>query len=370
VKAVVLGGGFAGCAAFYALRSRGVDCTWSFGPGGASLMTSGAFDAAQDTSVAAREFTGAFGLHALESREALLVTRLGTVRTARGADRAVLDLNRVPPGSVGVLGLPRAGWDAAWVAQSLNALRRTRAQGLVFSPFSASGVMDRRDAALAAGDYAELLQERRELVWRQLRTVQSQLELRAWLLPPACLLDAQQVATWEAQLGVPVGETLSGVADLAGQRFERAREALASRHSVIGTHHNVTGLRVSSDGVSVTTNAGEVTADVAVIATGSWIGGGLRLSANNRAELSYAVEPPSAVHLTLEGRPFSSAAVFGVDASRDRFDSLASLGLRILGPAAERVEVAGEACPDRERTLGAAIELGLQAAERLLARAR
>jgi glycerol-3-phosphate dehydrogenase subunit B len=369
-NAIVLGGGIAALAASYGLRQAGVVTACLLGGPGATALSSGALDGGQP-GLAAQDvlsFCAELGLFAEPSSSVLVATRLGVLRYARARDGGILNVLPLAGRRVGIPRLPRLGWDADWLARSLNESPICAAQATVFVAFSVKVSFGEQASRLSAIDFSALVQQQREPLVGALRDASVVENLAGCLLPPACFLEAQQASEWSSELGIAVGETLSGVGETAGYRFERARNGLLERLGVKVHAGYASGVRATDEKVTVLTPDCEFSADVAVLATGGWVSGGVRLSDTNSVELSYELSATSGLSISLHGRPFSASAAWGADVGSLGLGELSQIGLLpLVGHRPTRIVAAGDASASGKRTLGAAIESGLAAAARLTA---
>jgi len=125
VTVLVVGAGFAGVAAAWALERRGRQVVLAWDGPGASALYSGAldrqdWDGPPDPRPVAREadeFLRALGCWAPpQGVGARLATSSGVLRPARCHDRALLDLEPLRGQRVDVVDAARRGWDAAALA--------------------------------------------------------------------------------------------------------------------------------------------------------------------------------------------------------------------------------------------------------------
>jgi glycine/D-amino acid oxidase-like deaminating enzyme len=129
VTALVIGGGFSGIAAAWALsrRGRAVRLVWqgagasSFYPGALDRVEWGALPDARPLGADAEAFLSALGCFAPPgSVPARLATPAGVIRTARCRDRGLLDLEPWRGRRIDVVDLGRPGWDAEWLARAFS----------------------------------------------------------------------------------------------------------------------------------------------------------------------------------------------------------------------------------------------------------
>jgi hypothetical protein len=265
---------------------------------------------------------------------ALVVNATGQPRWARALDAAQLDLAPLAGDRVAVTDLGRFGYDAkAWVA-TLSASRWARETKTTFEAvdcFPAPGAVRANDY-----DFAALHDDE-----AQLRALGDALSganrgFRAWLVPPVLGITQRVRDKLEQRLAARVGECLSQPGGPAGARFERARDAMFSKRSVIQHRGPVTALARSGAVWTARWLAGDreqsIDADRVIVACGGIVSGGLRLS---RPRLDEPRTHPFELSLGLQ-----VPLAFGAGAGFDQVASLHGLDFSPMGlPLLENVGV-------------------------------
>jgi glycerol-3-phosphate dehydrogenase subunit B len=365
------------------------------GPPGATVLGSGALDLApwdegalgplDDTS---HLVLSALDAYAVPDGGVVLTTLGGLVRPARGCDRAVLDLSPLH-GTVLVPGADHAPWDAEALARTWGDSRwaRERALSFVAQPVRLTRLVD--EHALPHADVAARHDDPSRLAWlaeRLLEAVAAMGRAPSAILLPAWLgVERARAAELTARVGVPCGETLTGLAGPAGLRFERARDRALVAARVQGVPGRATRVARSGPDLRVDLEVGEaVVADAVVLATGGLIGGGLEYTPAG-AVLSAALPPATRpiaratidapVRLgawqrvletpsSLSGSPPESHAwPYAEDPLLGRVGVLADEDGCVTG-GPERLYAAGDLAADRPRTWLDALGTGARAGAR------
>lgn len=295
---VVIGWGAAGLAAAYAASARGARVTIvGAGPGATSFYSGAVDDIEWSEREAAASVLGErlsagpleegvsafveavtdWELAAAGSPLPRLAATSGIVRSARGRDRALLDLGTIWGRRVLVPRAPRAGWDADALVASL---RDQDALGLVYEPIDAAVLRFADEARISDADLAARHDEDARLDWLAARIAPSIERYgragSAVLLGPWLGLVAGRAAALEARLGCPVGEAILTGSLVPGLRFEAARARWARASGVTLLTGTATALEITTSGARVHVEGHEsIDADVAVLATGGLVGGGL-----------------------------------------------------------------------------------------------
>jgi thioredoxin reductase len=171
-----------------------------------------------------------------------------------------------------------------------------------------------------------------------------------------------------ARAGLPVGETTSLPGGVAGARFEVARDRLFAAGGVTVVRALAERLTPTSDGVRITTSGDTISADVAILALGGVVGGGVRAVS---AEL---VPGAIAFELSLEVPGVELALTNDLDATQgcdigERFELLHRVGIRMDGPRVRgltRTFAAGDVCNGGAHTVLGAVDSGIAAADAAL----
>ncbi len=290
---VVVGSGIAGTAAALVAASEGESVTLVVGAPGATVLAGGALDETPWEEAVARnvpphrlmnsgrEVLDALGGYSVGERYALLATKAGIVRPARGFDRAMLDLAALRPGNVMVADVAHAGWDAPALARAWSAADGARAARLQFIPVPARIVARTEEHAFGDADLAARYDERSRLLWlsdRLREAVGSAGEVSGIVVPPWLGIDRERATELSALVGVPCGEPLSGVGGPSGLRFERARDRALAKAGVRAVQGRAS--RVAFDGGRwrvdlVGSPPTDLACDAVILATGGFVGGGL-----------------------------------------------------------------------------------------------
>jgi glycerol-3-phosphate dehydrogenase subunit B len=288
-KAIVIGAGIAGTAAALELARRGLDVTVLVGPPGATQLSSGILDwevwdggtaiapaearpEPRDAVPGLLESLGGFVL-----AECTVATLAGVVREGAGRDRALLDLGGLKEGEVLLPRAMRHGWDADAIAWMLSASPLAQARKLVFRA-AATPILRLSDERLVADAVlAGRHDDASRLGWLADRLRRAQTAAtRAWLLPPWLGCEKERATELSANLGVPCGEIVVGLSGPYGFRFAAARNRAFARANVTAYTAFATAILDGESTVVVEVEgAAPMSADVAVIAAGGLLGGGI-----------------------------------------------------------------------------------------------
>lgn len=389
MTALVIGGGFSGIAAAWALsrRGRAVRLVWE-GPGASSLYP-GALDRSDWSGPAdprplgadAEGFLGALGCFAPSgSVAARVATGAGILRPARCRDRAVLDLEPLRGRRIDVVDVDRPGWDAgalakaysesAWARHSRTVFRALRLfeGGAGASLLPALRGLPSLELAARADDPAWLAELAPALA--SAGDGHSPLLLGPWLgLSPG------SVERWREHVRRPIGETLSELGGAAGARYEAARDAWLVSAGLHVEQAHVRSVAQSGRGFEVmiqrepdapptllTDEVSEV-----ILAIGGVAGGGVRfLSGLGPEGRTFSLSLDAPVALRLAGREVAlHSGALGADLQRLGAEALLEVGLsvdeRMLARAPDLYAV-GDVVADRPRQALEAIFSGLGAA--------
>ena len=392
-QVVVIGAGAAGLAATWAAAQRGAEIRLYDPSIGASCLYGGAVDdrpweqVARATAVlqlvaeagplpeSVRSFAQQLGLWCLpKSGERLcrLATEAGRVRLARGHDRSLLDLARLPAGARVVLPrVVRAEWSSDSLAASLSADAYAQSRRIVFQAVDAKLLKHVGEDRIAAAELASRHDEPTRRQWLADRLAEavaraggvgekaaaSRHRVDAVLTGPWLGAD-KPIAPWLTErLGVPVGEVVSNVGCAAGMRFESARLALLSSLGVELVPRHVSAIGSVDGELRVTVDDDEHRlTDAVVLAIGGLAAGGV------------VYDPPeqsAGQDLPLAGRaPFrlSLDAPVRLQARRRSID----VGSSIHGPALDEVAWPVDADPGLLEAVGVACD-GPEAAPQIYA---
>jgi glycerol-3-phosphate dehydrogenase subunit B len=383
---LVVGGGFAGVAAAWALSSRGRDVLMTWEGPGASALYCGALDRAdwagpvdpRPLSRDAEAFLSALGCWAPPGgMGARLATTAGVLRPARCRDGALLDLEPLRGRSIGVVDFGRPGWDAQGLAQAWSQsgwARLTRTEFRVVSAVLPEAEVEAlrwlapMDLAARADDpaWAALLGD----ALRSVGDAESPLLLGPWLgLLPGSVERVRELVRR------PIGETLCDPGGAAGWRWEAARDAWLERSGIVVRRGEVHAVRRLDPGFEVR-GSWPVGADESrlegdfsevVLALGGVLGGGIRfLSGVGLGGRSFSLSLDAPVALRLAGREVAlSSGALGADLQRLGLEALSDVGLWVdeqqLAHAPD-LYAAGDVVADRPRSALEAIYAGIGAA--------
>jgi glycerol-3-phosphate dehydrogenase subunit B len=388
VTTLVIGGGFAGIAATWALSRRGRDVLLAWDAAGASALYSGALDRVEwggllDTrplSADAEAFLAALGCFAPSgSVGARLATSAGLIRPARCRDRALLDLEPWRGRRIDVVDLGRPGWDAAALARAWTESAWARQ---THTEFRALPVVPPDVEAVRWLPACELAARVDDPVWaatlgNALAVAgdgESPLLIGPWL---GTLPDS--VERLRAQLRRPMGETLSDPGGAAGLRYEAARDQWLARANIPVERvliRSVTRRRAGFDvscwrSTDTSPNAtfaplGENIGEV-ILAIGGVAGGGIRFMAGAGLEgRSFSLSLDAPVPLRLGGREVTlQSGALGADLQHLGLEALMEVGLSVdeqMVARAPDLYAVGDVVAERPRCALEAIDSGLGAA--------
>ncbi len=373
MKLLVAGGGAAGAAAAHAAVDAGLECTWVLGTCGATSASSGALDwtwnggGTRELEPAEAAFAASYGFR-LPGARVTVATCDGVARAANGVDASLLDLEAVSGARVAVIDLARPGWDAPALCRSLAQQewsQRTNTRFVALKPTRDAGlgrafIATATDAEFAHA-LAEVLPSLAECISGHLGEADRP---QAVLFGPWLCADGQTRQRMERALGLVVGETTSAAFGLAGSRFEAARTRWLERVQIPHYEDRVERLVLSHGGVAAAFGGRQETFDRVVLAVGGFAGGGVRFDEANRLGCSVELEPPAqVVHRAQVLLP--SASPWGVEYQAFAPGDFEAIGLRAHPAIASRVSFAGDAEPDRPRTMLQALRSGIAAVRQL-----
>lgn len=381
----VVGSGIAGTAAALAARAQGEEVTLVRGAAGATILAPGLVDddpwqharEPRPLSDAEMRVLDALSLHRIAQERALAAVTTGIVRPARGIDRALLDLARVPKGVVLVPEVEREGWDAPALARALSESEISRARGLVFEAVPAQLLLHTEDRTLPDPDIAARYDDPAQLakLAQRLRAMSGIDKAAAVVLPPWLGAKAPRAEALSAMLEIPCGEIAASPGSTAGVRFGHARDrALASAGvNVIGGFVD----RIGAEGdmcILHMSDAEALQASAVVVASGGLVGGGI-VYTPSEAFLATALprnprppfecSPAGAGTLGHDGAAIDvPGSLFGVQPEMLAWPFIDPAPMEQIGilTCPRNVFVAGDVMADRPRTFLAALRSGVAAA--------
>lgn len=390
MRALVVGGGFAGCAAAWQLLRCGADVSLVWEAGGASELYSGALDGEPWPRTSLQrpltgneaEFLAGLGLWALNEGSALrLAAGSGVVRGADVRDRALLNLDAWRGGKIAVIDWGRPGWDAALLARAWSEsawARETRTElvRVAVTPPSSEEVRLLSDHDLALSFDEPPWQAAVAEGLRALDPSFTACLVGPWLgLSPDCSERLRRLS------GRALGESLSDPGGLAGIRFQIARDAWLGRtrlpayrgrvHSVQRTARGLVA-HWQALGAATIEPMGEAF-DCVVLALGGVLGGGVRyqsgLASTRSGAFSLSLAAPA--ELRLDGRDVGLVAGSeGADLVALGMGALERVGVLVTSeqqlPEQPGLFAAGDVVAARPRTALEAIAAGLRAADAAL----
>lgn len=387
MKALVVGAGFAGTAAAWALQRLGAEVALVWEGAGASELYSGALDAidwsaprpagaARRLEPSLRELLGAFGTWALDdAAQPLLATAGGVVRSADLRDRALLSLAPLAGRKLAVIDWGRPGYDAPWLARAWSQsawARETRTELVAVSVEPPSREDVRR---LSDVDLATCFDEP---AW-QAATAEKLASLDAGfeglLLGPWLGSSPDVAEVLRRRVGRALGETTSEAGGVAGLRFEVARDAWLGRARIAAYRGKVLAVEPAANGYRVQWRAAgaaepELLGDgfgVVVLALGGVLGGGICYAPGERAPRSaFSLSLEAPVELRLDGRDVALiGGSEGADLVALGFGALERVGVLVdeqAAPGAPGLFAAGDVVAGRPRTALEAMRAALGAA--------
>jgi putative NAD(P)-binding protein len=388
VRALVVGGGFAGCAAAWELQRRGAEVSLVWEAGGASELYSGALDfagwgdggAAEPRELAAneREFLASLGLWAPGSgKPSRLAAGSGVVRPADRHDGALLDLELGRGRKVAVVDWGRPGWDAALLARAWSECAWSRETNTEFLRVAVEPPSLDEVRLLSDYDLAECFEEApwQSAIAEGLRAIEPLFS--ACLVGPWLGVSANCSERLRRASGRTLGETLSDPGGLAGVRFQVARDAWLGRARLAAYRGTVQAVQRTPQGfrahwrplgAAASEPLGEVFQCV-ILALGGVLGGGVQyasgLEGTRRGAFSLSVDVPA--ELRLDGRDVGLVAGSeGADLVALGMGVLERVGVRVTDeqglPEQPGLFAAGDVVAARPRTALEAIRAGILAA--------
>jgi glycerol-3-phosphate dehydrogenase subunit B len=377
VKVAVIGGGIAGAAAAFEIARQGGRATVFHDTTGSSGLYSGALDFElwdQVTALAPlgpelSQFSEALGAWLLGQQALRVATLEGNVRPARGGDRALLDLERCAGKRVAVVDLERDDWDAPLLAKSFAGSAWAKHTQTHFYAARVTGLKKGFERRISGYDFAALhdTDERAQALLEALRS--SGVTPDAWLFGPWLGIERALAQELGEALGVPVGETTSGLGGSAGARFESARDRLLTRVADV-VRARVRSLTNTGQAFRIEF-AGHEARDFSavVLATGGVAAGGIALerSFERRGGTGFRLSLSANVALELDTEVLEGvSSLSSVDFVERGLDILLEVGIaaRDDGSLLDNpgLFVAGDAVAARPRSALIAAQSGLVAA--------
>ncbi len=392
---LVIGSGVAATGAALAAAARGKKTTLVRGGSGATVLGTGAIDhdpwelgrpiAPLDEAV--KKALDALDLFDTPDRGALLATTAGVLRPARGHDRALLDLAKLPEGAVLVPRCDRQGWDATALARSFGEASKAKTRGLTFAAIDVQILRMREERSMPDGEIAKRHDDPERLSWlgERLKDFVARGTFVGVLLPPWLGVTRPLAAELSRVVGLPCGEAIVGLAGAPGQRFERARERALGAAGVHGVHGWGASVDAREGELVLTLESGEeIDARAVVLALGGLVGGGLVYQPS--AAMAGAVDLPSRSRVTFRtglvtpgtigargkpldtpgtlfgGAPETLSAPFTDDPIFDRAGLLVS-ETGAIHAAPRGLFAGGDLVADQPRTFLAALASGVRAGE-------
>jgi glycerol-3-phosphate dehydrogenase subunit B len=383
---LVVGGGFAGLAAAWALSRRGRPVRVAWEGAGASSLYSGALDRtewgalpdARPLGPDAEAFLAVLGCFAPSGTSGgRVATSAGLLRPARCRDRALLDLEPWRGRRVDVVDLGRPGWDAAALARAWSETAWARQTHTEFQAVAVAAPQPEAVRLLPSGELAARADDPEWLARLGQALGRAGDGERPLLIGPWLGLEPASVERLRAQLRRPIGETLSEPGGAAGARFEAARDAWLASAGLAVDFVSVRSVRWngSSYDVLVTRDDGELHSlvdaggpiEAVVLAIGGLVGGGIRFLAGGGAEgRSFSLSLDAELPVRLAGREVAlSSGALGVDLQQLGLDALTLVGVSVderLLARAPALYAAGDVIEGRPRCALDAIDSGLDAA--------
>ncbi len=361
---VIVGGGFAGVAAAWAVARSGGPAVVLADRAGASELYSGICDGdapTDDVSALAQSL----GL-AVTPKLRAVATREGLIRRVYGRDSALLDLEAQAGKQIGVVDPGRDDWDGELLARSFAATPWAKRTNTRFQCVTVPLLKSGAERRMAPYDFASLLEtpERTAELARTLAEAGGGSD--ALLCGPWLGVERELAAQLSSAARRPVGETASAPGGVAGARFGRRRGAVLATHGVELRGQAARAVEERGSALSVVLDDGSALAARAVVlAIGGVAAGGLRVNAGGAGPAAGAsLELP--VALTLEGELVDRAtSLAGQIARRGSFEPLEALGLavdeRFAASARLPIFACGDALAGKPRTVLAALSSGIAA---------
>ena len=302
-----------------------------------------------------------------------MATLEGNLRPARGADRALLNLERCVGKRVAVVDLERDDWDAPLLAKSFAASPWARQSQTHFYAARVQVLQKGSERRISGYDFAELHDAPERVASLLVALRESGVAPDAWLFGPWLGIQRALAAELSQTLGVPVGETTSALGGSAGARFENARDRLLERISDVQRARVTSVVRSgSSFRVELQDQASQEFAAV-VLATGGVAAGGVALerSFERRGGTGFRLSFSAPVSLELDAEVLEGvSSLSSLDFVDRGLEVLLKVGIGARPDGSIRENpglfVAGDAIAGRPRTALVAARSGLLAARTAL----
>jgi anaerobic glycerol-3-phosphate dehydrogenase len=384
---VVVGGGIAGTAAAWAATKGGARVLLVQDRAGGTALYSGAADllpwrGAGDRAIsvpvsdALRAFFADLGQVRLGDFR--IATRQGVVRSAAGADRALLDLAPLAGLRVAVADIERDEWDApllAWAFADSDWALGTRT---VFEPVRVAGLRTGAERRIAPYDFAALHDEPERLGALAAAVSAACKEFDACVVGPWLGVKPETAERFQALVPVPVGECTSPLAGAAGARLETASAALLSRLGVEALRAEVSAVSERGERWVVELvpsaaggKARSIESQAVVLAIGGVGAGGIRFEwAPEQGRQGFKASLRAPVSLALDGEELDAfGSLYGPSFERSGLELLERVGLAVngqgralrAGSPLPGLFAAGDAASGVARTLLGAAESGARA---------
>lgn len=373
----VIGGGIAGAAAAWELGRLGSRAQLFHGAAGASALYSGALDLEpwdapqQDTPLdpGLARFAADLGAWHLPEKHARVATLEGNVRPARGTDRALLDLERCAGKRVAVVDLERDDWDAPLLAKSYAESKWARDTGTHFYAARVQALHKGFERRISVYDFAALHDASERVATLLGALKESGVTPDAWLFGPWLGVERALAQELSEALGVPVGETTSGVGGVAGARFELGRDRLLARVADV-QRERVHAVARGERGYRITFGAGQLLdCPALVVASGGVVAGGVALerSFERRGGTGFRLSFSGPLPLELDREVIEGvSSLAGLDFVDRGLSALLDVGIATRSDGSLRELpggfVAGDAVAGQPRTALLAARTGIAAA--------
>jgi len=287
---VVIGSGISGTAAALAAARRGANVRVVAGAAGATTLSGGAIDfrdwagpktLAHLDDDAQKDFS-ALDFATLPDEGVVLATMSGIVRPSAGADRALLDLDRVGRGAILVPRSDHPSWDALSLARCWGDSPLALARSISFVALDVQLTRFKDERAIGDAEIASRHDDGGRLDWlaERLREVVARNPgFVGVILPPWLGAESSRADALSAKVGIRCGEALCGLGSASGSRFAAARDRAFAKAGVACIQSWAKSVRASKSVWRVDLEEGAwLESDAVVLATGGLVGGGLAYS--------------------------------------------------------------------------------------------